>query len=82
LRLRVAAAPHGGEANAAVASLLADALGVAPSRVTLVRGASSRDKVFRIDGWSLAEVRAKIPLSLPPLTLPSPRTREGRSEGP
>jgi hypothetical protein len=61
LRLRVTAAPDGGEANRAVSRLLAAALGVAPSRVALVRGTTTRDKLFRIERLSLAEVRAKIP---------------------
>lgn len=47
-RVRVTAAPEGGEANRAVIALLAGALGVAPSRVELARGAASRDKLFRI----------------------------------
>ncbi|MGH7348991.1 MAG: DUF167 domain-containing protein [Candidatus Rokuibacteriota bacterium] len=47
-RVRVAAAPEGGEANRAVIALLAGALGVAPSRLELVRGAASRDKLFRV----------------------------------
>lgn len=49
LRVRVTAAPEGGEANRAVTALLAEALGVAPSRIALVRGATSRDKLFRIE---------------------------------
>jgi hypothetical protein len=63
LRVRVTAAPEGGEANRAVIALLADALGVAPSRIALVRGAASRDKLFRIERGSL--------------TLPSPRRGAG-----
>ncbi|MBW7921633.1 MAG: DUF167 domain-containing protein [Rubellimicrobium sp.] len=46
---RVTVVPEGGRANAAVAALLARALGVAKGRLTLVRGATSRDKVFRLD---------------------------------
>jgi len=65
LRLHVTAAPHDGKANHAVTGLLAKALGVAPSRVALVRGATTRDKLFRIERLSLAEVRAKLPLALP-----------------
>jgi uncharacterized protein (TIGR00251 family) len=47
-RIRVTAAPEGGEANRAVVVLLAEAFGVAPSRIELVRGAASRDKLFRV----------------------------------
>ena len=62
-RVRVTAAPTDGEANRAVIGLLAEALGVAPSRVELVLGAASRDKLFRIERG--------------PVTLPSPRRGEG-----
>ncbi|MBC7163452.1 MAG: DUF167 domain-containing protein [Roseovarius sp.] len=48
LRAYVTVAPEGGKANAAVQTLLARALGVAKSRVVLVRGQTSRDKVFEI----------------------------------
>ena len=61
LRVRVTAVPAEGEANRAVTGLLADAFGVPASRVTLVRGAAARDKVFRVEGLSLAELRARIP---------------------
>lgn len=48
-RISVTAAPEDGKANAAVAEALAHALGVAKTRLTLLRGATSRDKVFRLD---------------------------------
>jgi uncharacterized protein YggU (UPF0235/DUF167 family) len=38
-----------GAANAAITKLLAKELGVAPSRLTLKRGATSRQKVFELD---------------------------------
>ena len=49
LRVYVTVVPEGGKANAAVVKLLAKALGVAKSRLTLVRGETARDKVFRLD---------------------------------
>lgn len=49
LRAYVTVAPEDGKANAAVAKLLAKALGVAKTRLTLVRGQTARDKVFRLD---------------------------------
>ncbi len=49
LLAKVRAKPQDGEANAAVQALLAAALGVAPSRVELLRGATSREKLFRIE---------------------------------
>jgi uncharacterized protein (TIGR00251 family) len=50
LKVRVRAAPSGGEANDALAKILARSLGVAPSAVALVAGATSRIKRIRIDG--------------------------------
>jgi uncharacterized protein YggU (UPF0235/DUF167 family) len=49
LRAQVTAVPEDGRANKAVSELLAEALGVAKTRLTLVRGATSREKVFRLD---------------------------------
>ncbi|MEV8466129.1 DUF167 domain-containing protein [Fluviibacterium sp. DFM31] len=48
LRVYVTVAPENGKANAAVRKLLAKHLGVAPGRLDLVRGAKSRDKLFRL----------------------------------
>lgn len=60
LRLRVAAPATGGRANAAARALLADMLGVPASRVVLVRGATSRSKVFLVEGLAAAEVRRRL----------------------
>lgn len=49
ITVTVTAAAEGGKANAAIQKLLAKALGVAKTRLTLIRGATSRTKVFRID---------------------------------
>jgi len=49
LRCTTTTAPEDGRATAAVAAQLAHALGVAKTRLTLVRGATSREKVFRLD---------------------------------
>lgn len=49
MRVSVTALPEDGRANAAVQALLAKALGVAKTRLTLIRGAKSRDKVFRLE---------------------------------
>lgn len=48
IRVYVTCVPEDGKANAAVVKLLAKSLGVAKSRLTLLRGAAARDKVFRI----------------------------------
>jgi hypothetical protein len=57
LQLRVTAPPDKGRANAAVVALLADALGVAKSRVRIVRGQSSRDKVLAVESLTQEDVR-------------------------
>lgn len=48
LLARVRAKPEDGKATDAVRVLLAAALEVAPSRVELLRGATSREKLFRV----------------------------------
>jgi uncharacterized protein len=50
LRARVSAPPVDGKANKALCKLVAKRVGVAPSRVEVVRGAKSRDKLVRVDG--------------------------------
>ena len=49
LMVRVKAAPADGKANAALIGLLAESLGVAKSRIRLLRGGRSRDKLLGID---------------------------------
>lgn len=49
LRIRVTAPADEGRANEAVRQVLAKALGIAPSRLTLLRGHTSRDKLFQIE---------------------------------
>lgn len=60
LKLRVTEAPEDGRANRAVEALLAETLGVAPSRVHVTRGAASRAKTVEIDGLDEATVRARL----------------------
>ena len=50
LRLRVRAVPENGKANAAVLLLLAKALGLPRSAVTLVAGDTARLKTVHIEG--------------------------------
>lgn len=45
---KVRAKPEDGKANAAVRDLLAAALDLAPSRLELLRGATSREKLFLV----------------------------------
>jgi len=48
LLAKVRVKPEDGKANAAVLQLLADALGVATSRLRLLRGATSREKQVQL----------------------------------
>lgn len=53
LQARVTAPPLDGKANRALCKLIAKRLGVAPSRVSVVRGEKSRDKLVRVEGIEL-----------------------------
>ena len=48
LTAKVRAKPQDGKANAALLALVATALGIAPSRVELLRGATSREKLLKL----------------------------------
>ncbi|MBK6805536.1 MAG: YggU family protein [Betaproteobacteria bacterium] len=66
LKIRLAAPPVDGKANAELVRFLADAFGVPQRQVTIVRGETSRQKSVRIDapaarpdrGWSAADPAA------------------------
>ena len=60
LKVRVRARPVEGEANAALIKLLAKALGVPKSAVSLDRGGQSRTKMISITGLSDDELRARL----------------------
>ncbi len=62
----VTAPPVDGAANDALRRLVARAAGVAPSRVSVVRGQRGRAKVVRVEGADEAAVRAAIAASFPP----------------
>lgn len=49
IHIAVTEAPEDGRATAAVAEALAHALGVAKTRLVLLRGAAAREKLFRLD---------------------------------
>ncbi|MBX6376273.1 MAG: DUF167 domain-containing protein [Acetobacteraceae bacterium] len=50
LSLAVVEPPEDGRANRAACAAIAEALGVAPSAVTVVQGASAREKTLRVAG--------------------------------
>jgi uncharacterized protein len=59
-KVRVAAAPERGAANAAVVELLARTLGVKPQAVRLVSGHGSRDKIVEVEGLRPDETEARL----------------------
>ena len=62
LKAYVTAPPERGKANQAAISLLADLLGVAKSRIRIMRGHRSRDKVALVEGVSTPSVMARLKL--------------------
>lgn len=59
LKVRVAAPPVDGAANAAMVALLAKALGVSKSAVRIAAGGTSRTKMVEVDG-DPAELAARL----------------------
>ena len=60
LKVCVTQAAEKGKANKAIAQLLASALGLRKGQVTLLSGATARDKRFLITGISLAELKSRL----------------------
>lgn len=60
LRVRVRARPVEGEANAALLKLLAKALGVPKSAVSLDRGGQSRQKMILVRGLTIDDLRSRL----------------------
>jgi hypothetical protein len=58
--VRVRAAPEGGRATEQARRALAEALDVAPSRITLARGANSRVKTFEIAGITADDLHVRL----------------------
>jgi uncharacterized protein YggU (UPF0235/DUF167 family) len=58
--VRVTAPPVDGRANDALRRLIARRAGVAPSRVTLVRGEKSREKTLSVEGVDAATLRERL----------------------
>lgn len=60
LLVRLTAAPVDGHANAALLTVIADALGAPTRDVTLVSGERSRRKAVRVSGLTPADVSARL----------------------
>lgn len=60
LQAKVTAPPVDGAANRALCRMIARRAGVAPSRVRVVRGGRSRDKLVRVEGVDGASLRRAL----------------------
>ncbi len=60
VKVYVTAPPADGEANAAVIAVLAKALGIAKSKLAIVRGESSREKTISVEGLSAEEALRRL----------------------
>jgi hypothetical protein len=60
LKVKVKAPPVEGRANEALCDFLAETLGLPRRAVTVLRGDTSRQKLVRIDGLTLAEAQARL----------------------
>ncbi len=60
LKLRVQAPPEKGRANEAVCALLAKTLGCSARDVTVVAGATARDKTVAIEGYGEEQIRRAL----------------------
>jgi uncharacterized protein len=58
--IRVTAPPVDGKANDALCRLIAKKAGVAPSKVSVVRGHTAREKVVRVEGIDERALRAAL----------------------
>ncbi len=61
LKVRTSAPPEDGRANKAVCALLARALGIKKSRVTIESGFTSAEKTIRIEAVSADDVSNRLP---------------------
>jgi uncharacterized protein len=60
IKIRLAAPPVDGAANAELVEFVADRLGIARQRVRLIAGHGSRRKVLEIEGMAAEVVRAAL----------------------
>jgi uncharacterized protein len=65
LVVRLTAPPVEDRANKALCRLIARRLRVAPTRVTVLRGAKSRDKIVQVEGLSSSEIVRSLGLEEP-----------------
>lgn len=60
LTVAVTAPAHEGLANRSTIKLLAKQLGIAPSRITIIRGETMRNKLIEVDGLGDNEISDRL----------------------
>ena len=60
LKVAVTAAPEKGKANAAIAQVLAEALGCKPAQIEILSGLRGREKKFLVSGIDPDELKRRI----------------------
>jgi hypothetical protein len=65
LKARLTAPPVDGAANEALQKLLAQRLGLPKHAISIVRGATSRQKVVEIAGLTLADIQQRLLVNNP-----------------
>lgn len=62
LKVKVHAPPVEGRANEVLCAFLADELGLPRRAITVLRGDTSRQKLIRVEGLTLAELKTRLNL--------------------
>lgn len=60
LKVRISAPPERGKANQSIIRLIASALGLRQTQVTIVEGQSTPEKLLRIEGINEATLRQRL----------------------
>jgi uncharacterized protein (TIGR00251 family) len=60
VRIRVAAPPADGAANAALVRFIADRLGIPVARVRIISGATARRKTLEVEGYSAGSLKQML----------------------
>ncbi|CCB89456.1 MAG: DUF167 domain-containing protein [Simkania sp.] len=60
LKVRLTAAPEKGKANEALITLLSKKLKIAKSRIHILKGETSRQKLVEIEGETLSSLQEKV----------------------
>ena len=60
LRVRVKEAPVDGAANAALVRLVAKYLGISRGAISIIHGATGRNKILKIEGLSARQIKNRL----------------------